>query len=174
MPTRSKLDTARQNGAHQVDEQRSSILDAAEALFLQNGLDSTRMIDIAAQAGITKVTLYRYFPNRDVIALEIHAREELGFAPDELGNPVEAAGTSLAAFAVGAALPLLPWFFTGGASAVIASIVLGVIGAASVGVMLAWATGRPMVLAVVRQVGIAAVAAALTFGIGSLVGADVG
>jgi len=74
MPTRSKLDTARQNGTHQVDEQRNSILDAAEALFLQNGLDSARMIDIAAQAGITKVTLYRYFPNRDVIALEIHAR----------------------------------------------------------------------------------------------------
>ncbi|MCC6616582.1 MAG: TetR/AcrR family transcriptional regulator [Anaerolineae bacterium] len=71
---RSKLDTARQNGAHQVDEQRGSILDAAEALFLQNGIDGTRMIDIAAQAGITKVTLYRYFPNRDVIALEIHAR----------------------------------------------------------------------------------------------------
>ena len=71
---RSKLDTGRQNGRHQVDEQRSSILDAAEALFLQNGLESTRMIDIAAQAGITKVTLYRYFPNRDVIALAIHAR----------------------------------------------------------------------------------------------------
>ena len=36
-----------------MDEQRSSILDAAETLFLQNGLESTRMIDIAAQAGIT-------------------------------------------------------------------------------------------------------------------------
>ena len=32
------------------------------------------MVDIAAEAGITKVTLYRYFPNRDEIAVEIHAR----------------------------------------------------------------------------------------------------
>jgi len=57
-----------------VDGQRASILDAAEALFLLHGLDNVRMVDIAARAGITKVTLYRYFPNRDVIALEIHAR----------------------------------------------------------------------------------------------------
>ncbi len=70
----SKLANSRQNGRHQVDQQRTSILDAAEKLFLQNGLEKTRMIDIAAQAGITKMSLYRYFPNRDVIALEIHAR----------------------------------------------------------------------------------------------------
>jgi AcrR family transcriptional regulator len=72
--TTSKLATSRQTGRHQVDEQRSSILDAAEKLFLQNGLEKTRMIDIAAQAGITKMSLYRYFPNRDVIALQIQAR----------------------------------------------------------------------------------------------------
>jgi AcrR family transcriptional regulator len=70
----SKSETNRQTGKHQVDEQRVRILDAAEWLFLQNGLENTRMVDIAAQAGITKVTLYRYFPNRDVIALEIQVR----------------------------------------------------------------------------------------------------
>jgi len=32
------------------------------------------MVDIAAETGITKVTLYRYFPNRDVIAVEIQVR----------------------------------------------------------------------------------------------------
>jgi AcrR family transcriptional regulator len=70
----SKSETNRQTGKHQVDEQRANILDAAEKLFLQNGLENTKMVDIAAQTGITKVTLYRYFPNRDVIALEIHTR----------------------------------------------------------------------------------------------------
>jgi AcrR family transcriptional regulator len=70
----SKSEANRQTGKHQVDEQRACILDAAERLFLQNGLQNTRMVDIAAQAGITKVTLYRYFPNRDVIAVEVHAR----------------------------------------------------------------------------------------------------
>jgi AcrR family transcriptional regulator len=71
---KSKSETNRRLGKHQVDGQRARILDAAEELFLRNGLDNTRMVDIAARAGITKVTLYRYFPNRDVIALEIQAR----------------------------------------------------------------------------------------------------
>ena len=70
----SRSELNRQTGKHQVDEQRAGILDAAEKLFLQHGLDNTRMVDIAAQAGITKVTLYRYFPNRDGIALQIQAR----------------------------------------------------------------------------------------------------
>jgi AcrR family transcriptional regulator len=70
----SKLETNRQTGRNQVSEQRASILDAAERLFLQNGIVHTKMVDIAAEVGITKITLYRYFPNRDMIALEIHER----------------------------------------------------------------------------------------------------
>lgn len=70
----SKSEANRQHGLHQVDEQRAHILDAAERLFLRNGIENTRMVDIAAEAGITKVTLYRYFPNRDVIAVEIQVR----------------------------------------------------------------------------------------------------
>lgn len=70
----SKSEANRQMGKHQVDEQRARILDAAQKLFLQNGLENTTMVDIATEAGITKVTLYRYFSNRDVIALEIHVR----------------------------------------------------------------------------------------------------
>ena len=72
--TISLSEANRQIGKYQVDEQRANILDAAEKLFLQNGLENTKMVDIAAQAGIAKVTLYRYFPNRDAIALEIHVR----------------------------------------------------------------------------------------------------
>jgi AcrR family transcriptional regulator len=70
----SKAEIDRRNGKHQVTEQKQHILDAAERLFLQNGLENTTMVDIAARAGITKVTLYRYFPNIDAIALEIHVR----------------------------------------------------------------------------------------------------
>jgi len=66
--------TNRQIGKHQVDEQRICILDAAEQLFLQNGLENTSMVDIATAAGITRVTLYRYFANRDSIAVEIQIR----------------------------------------------------------------------------------------------------
>jgi AcrR family transcriptional regulator len=70
----SKLHAGRQDGKHQVDAQRASILDAAETLFLRQGLETTTMVDIATQTGITKVTLYRYFPNRDEIAVDIRSR----------------------------------------------------------------------------------------------------
>jgi AcrR family transcriptional regulator len=70
----SKLATGRQQGATQVDAQRANILDAAERRFLQNGLEHTTMADIAEQAGITRMTLYRYFRDRDTIAFEIAVR----------------------------------------------------------------------------------------------------
>ena len=71
-PTQSSID--RQSGKFQVDEQRENILKAAETLFLHNGLENASMIDIARQAGITRATLYRYFSNRDEIAVQIQIR----------------------------------------------------------------------------------------------------
>jgi len=70
----SKLDTIRRHGKTQVQAQRNSILDAAEKLFLEKGLENTSMKDIAAKAGITRMSLYRYFPDRDPIAFEIAVR----------------------------------------------------------------------------------------------------
>ncbi len=70
----SNMDKNRQDGKHQMDWRKDSILDAAETLFLQKGLENTSMVDIANQAGITKVTLYRYFPDRHPIAFEIAVR----------------------------------------------------------------------------------------------------
>lgn len=107
-------------------------------------------------------------------ALEVHAREELGVDPAQLGNPVEAALSSFVAFAGGAVLPLLPWFFVGGAQAVIASILLGLVGSIAVGAVIGIATGRPVRRAILRQVLLATGAAVLTYLIGSVVGTDVG
>jgi AcrR family transcriptional regulator len=70
----SKLAAFRQNGATQVDLQRTNILGAAEYLFLHKGLEQTTMSDIVEQARITRVTLYRYFANRDEVALAIYPR----------------------------------------------------------------------------------------------------
>ena len=61
-------------GKHQVDEQRLRILDTAEALFLEYGITNTSMVQIARSVGITKVTLYRYFANKDEITLQIQIR----------------------------------------------------------------------------------------------------
>lgn len=64
----------RQAGKHQVDEQRQHILDTAEALFLEKGIANTSMVELARAVGITKVTLYRYFANKDEIAIQIQIR----------------------------------------------------------------------------------------------------
>src|SRR5690606_16590560 len=55
------------------------------------------------------------------LALETHAREELGIDPADLGSPLAAALSSFVAFALGAIVPLVPWFFGGGNAAFVAS-----------------------------------------------------
>src|SRR5438270_9921297 len=67
------------------------------------------------------------------MALQTHAREELGIDPDKLGSPMAAAVSSFVAFALGALVPLLPWFFGSGTGAVVASIILGVVASVVVG-----------------------------------------
>ena len=70
----SKIATNRKTGKHQIDDLRMRILDAAEALFLEKGIEDTSMGDISARLGISRVTVYRYFANRDEIAVEIQVR----------------------------------------------------------------------------------------------------
>lgn len=107
------------------------------------------------------------------VALDVHAREELGIDPEGLGQPLRASAASFVAFAFGAFLPLLPWLFGGGAPAVIASIVIGTVAAAAVGAVLARFTERSVVFTSLRQVAVAAVACAFTAFVGSLLGANV-
>ena len=107
------------------------------------------------------------------IALDVHAREELGVDPDETGNPVGAALSSFFAFSIGAIIPLFPWFFSEGSAAVIASAILGLIAATTVGAVLARFTERSMIRTAGRQVGWAVAACAVTWVIGSWLGAVV-
>jgi VIT1/CCC1 family predicted Fe2+/Mn2+ transporter len=107
------------------------------------------------------------------IALQTHAREELGIDPDELGSPVQAAWSSFVAFTAGALVPLLPWFVIGHGAAIVASLVLAVVAAVVVGWLTARFTDRPPGRIVFRQVLFTLVPAAITFVIGNLVGAAV-
>lgn len=104
------------------------------------------------------------------VAVETHAREELGISPESLGNPVGAALWSFLAFSGGALVPLVPWFLAEGVVAVVASVVLGTVAALSVGVALAVITDRPRVRTALRQLLFAAVPAALTYTLGTIVG----
>jgi len=104
------------------------------------------------------------------MALETHAREELGIDPSSLGRPVSAAVSSLVCFAVGASVPLVPYLVGTGAAAMIAAVVLGALAALAVGGALARFTGRSAVRSALRQLLFTAVPAVLTYALGAAVG----
>ena len=49
-------------------EKRQKILDRSRSLFLKRGVSSLTMEEIASLQGISKKTLYRYFPNKEALA----------------------------------------------------------------------------------------------------------
>ncbi len=104
------------------------------------------------------------------VALETHAREELGIDPAELGSPAGASIWSFGAFAIGAAVPLVPWFFGGGTAAEVVSLLLGAAASVLVGVLLARFTDRSPLRSAARQVMIGAFAAVVPYLIGKAVG----
>ena len=107
------------------------------------------------------------------IALDTLVREELGLDPGELGSPWGSAGGSFVSFGAGALLPVVPFFFGSTAVGVIAlSAALSALGMFGVGAGVSLLTGRSAIYSGVRQVALGAAAAAVTFAIGSLIGAS--
>jgi vacuolar iron transporter family protein len=107
-------------------------------------------------------------------ALDTLSREELGIDPGELGGSAwEAAFTSFLLFAAGAIIPVLPFFFTGGLRGIVASAVLSGVGLFVVGAGITLVTGRSLWRSGVRQVLFGLAAAAVTFGIGHLLGVNI-
>ena len=104
------------------------------------------------------------------MALETHAREELGIDPSSLGRPVSAASSSFVCFAIGALIPLVPYLVGSGTTAMFTAIVLGVLAAVAVGALLARFTGRSVVRSSSRQLFFTAIPAAITFALGAAVG----
>jgi VIT1/CCC1 family predicted Fe2+/Mn2+ transporter len=104
------------------------------------------------------------------IALETHAREELGIDPEGLGSPLAAATASFGSFALGAAIPLAPWLTARGAGAVVATVVLAAVTSLLVGGLLGWLAGRTWKRAALRQLGLSTLATAVAFSIGLLAG----
>ena len=107
------------------------------------------------------------------IALEVHAREELGVDPSETGQPIAAAASSFVAFSIGALIPLLPWLFGDGTTTLIVSVLLALAAAAGVGLALSFFTGKSKIRTVARQVLLGSGACLLTWLIGSLLGASI-
>jgi len=87
--------------------------------------------------------------------------------------PWEAAITSFLLFAVGAILPVIPYFFLSGTTALMVSAGLSTIGLFCIGAAITLFTGRPVLYSGVRQVLFGLVAAGLTFSIGKLIGVTI-
>jgi len=104
------------------------------------------------------------------VALETLAREELGLNPEGLGSPYGVAVSSFLAFAAGALVPLLPWFFGSSNVFFFASIVVGGLGMFTVGAAVSLFTGRNFIYAGLRQLAIGSVAVAVTYTIGRIIG----
>lgn len=107
-------------------------------------------------------------------ALDTLSREELGIDPDELGGSAwVAAMTSFALFAIGAIIPVISFFFATGMVAVIISLLLSSLALFLIGAGVTLLTGRSMLFSGGRQVIFGLLAAAITFGVGRLIGVSV-
>lgn len=116
---------------------------------------------------------------KDIIANKSHAheilvKEELGINPEDLkGSAMEAAITSFLLFSVGAIIPVLPYFFMHGFNAIILSTILSALGLFLIGASITLFTGKSVWYSGFRQVLFGLAAAAITFGIGKLIGVSI-
>ncbi len=107
--------------------------------------------------------------------LDTLSREELGIDPKELGgSPWEAAITSFFLFSAGAIIPLFPYIFLHGLTAIVISLCLGALALFLTGAAITLMTGKNLWVSGFRQVLIGLLAAALVFGVGKLIGVSVG
>jgi VIT1/CCC1 family predicted Fe2+/Mn2+ transporter len=136
--------------------------DELSAIYQRKGIPKATADDVAGKL--------MEDPDR---ALDVHAKEELGLDPDELGSPFGAALSSFGTFCVGAFIPLAPFLLAEGRGAVIAAFVAGAAALASVGGSMAWMSHRPVWLGSTRMLVLGLGTAVITFGIGTLFGVAV-
>lgn len=128
-------------------------------VYEDRGLEPELAIEVARQLSKDPEVRWR-----------VHAREELGIDPDDLPSPWVAAGSSFVAFAIGAVLPLVPYLM--GATHVLPSAVVATIGLFLAGALVSRFTTRTWYYSGGRQLVLGALAAAVTFGIGSAIGSS--
>jgi VIT1/CCC1 family predicted Fe2+/Mn2+ transporter len=105
------------------------------------------------------------------LAHQVLVKEELGINAEELkGSAIEAALSSFFLFAIGAIIPVMPFMFLAGYQAIVLSTVLSAIGLFLIGAAITLFTGRNVWFSGFRQVIFGLAAAAVTFGIGKLIG----
>ncbi len=107
-------------------------------------------------------------------AHEVLVKEELGINAEELkGSAWTAAIASFVLFAIGAVIPVIPFFIGSGFTALIWSVSASAVGLFLIGSAITLFTGRSIWFSGMRQVLFGLAAAAITFGIGKLIGVNI-
>lgn len=129
-------------------------------LYQAKGLSEAQALKLATDVLSNKET-----------ALDTLVKEELGIDKETLGGSAyKAAGASFLLFAIGAIIPVFPFFFTQDAYATQISLVLSTIGLFLIGAAITLYTGKGVLYSGVRQVVFGLVAALITYGIGKAIG----
>lgn len=165
------VQSSRELYSHQISIEAEEIEQAPEEeaeelalIYEARGFDKNQAQDMAN----------KIISNRDT-ALDVMAREELGIDPQELGGSAwVAAITSFVLFAIGAIIPVIPYTFMTGTSAMITSIAFSTVGLFLLGAAITLFTGRSVWSSGLRMLVFGLLAAALTFGIGRLIGISLG
>jgi predicted membrane protein (TIGR00267 family) len=132
-------------------------------IYISKGIPEEQAVEMAKELMTDKKRAY-----------EMLVKEELGINAEDLkGSAMEAAVASFVLFAIGAVIPVVPYFFTGGMTAVIFSAVLSAAGLFLIGSAITLFTGRNVWFSGFRQVVFGLLAAAITFGIGKLIGVSI-
>ena len=129
------------------------------AIFASRGVDTATAAEVARQLSADPEQAWR-----------VHAREELGVDPDDLPSPWVAAGSSFAAFTVGALVPVLPYLL--GGSGLLLPVLLALVALFVAGAVVSRFTDRTALYSGSRQLLLGGAATALTYGVGTLVGAS--
>jgi len=165
------VQSARELYTHQIAVERQELVEMPEE-------EREELALIYEAKGIDRETANRmaeHIMAQGDAALDTLAREELGIDPEELGGSAwTAAIMSFMLFAIGAIIPVIPFAFGSGTVAVLLSLLLGTLGFFIIGVGITLTTGAPLIKSAGRQVLLGLAAAAITFGLGSLVGGRIG
>lgn len=157
-----------ESAAREVERERQEILHNPEGetrelaeMYRRKGVDRELADQVARQ-------IHTDLDN----AVLVHAREELGVDPHDLASPALAAASSFVAFALGALVPLVPYLF--GADTLLPGLLITLVALFGAGAVVTSRTTRSWVYGGARQMLLGGAAAALTYGVGSLVGANLG
>ena len=149
----------------EVEKREIARVPAAEeaelaGIYRSRGVDDATAREVARQLSADPDQVWR-----------VHAREELGIDPDDLPSPGLAAGSSFAAFSVGALVPVLPYLL--GATSLVLAVGLALLALFATGALFSRFTSRGALYSGTRQLLLGGAAAAATYGIGSVVGTAV-